>query len=388
MSMQSRTKKLTLLLLCGLALAGLASCSGGGESGGGSSGGGPVMRIYPPMTVGSIPGQTVAVGGTRTLDVGRYFRDANGDRLTYRIASGNASVATVTVSGSVVTIRGVRAGTATVHVTARDPGGLSANQDFSVRVSSSGFDNFPSIVLPRSQPQETGTDLDGIEVAGVGSTRNLIVRNTRGSAYTLTAGTWYEPKDGAAQRMIITRTTFIPSGRVVQVPAACMQRGKAIPANGLRFFSQFKTIRAGVQSCQRNCLSRDLSSVQSCVWGCESSNSPPAPPSPPVVVWQVDDRCNDRYLVRYRFLEFNNSRQITGSWPGSGSRYSTQGFRSPQTRRLTGCTPGRSVCIGADFGSYYFGVGDDGSRSCSDCCVRCSTSSGGRVSYNFGCPRN
>ena len=46
MSMQSRTKKSTLVLLCCLALAGLASCSGGGGSGG-SGGNRPVMQIDP-----------------------------------------------------------------------------------------------------------------------------------------------------------------------------------------------------------------------------------------------------------------------------------------------------------------------------------------------------
>lgn len=161
MSMQSRTKKSTLALLCCLALAGLASCSGGG--GGGGSGGGPMMQIY---RVGSIPGQTVAVGRTATLDVGRYFRDANSDKLTYHVASGDTSVATVTVSGSVVSIRGLAAGTATVRVTARVSGKSSANQDFDVRVEA---------VARNRAPETVGSIPD--QTVAVGGTRTWNARD-------------------------------------------------------------------------------------------------------------------------------------------------------------------------------------------------------------------
>ena len=240
---------------------------------------------------------------------------------------------------------------------------------------------FPRPVPPRSQPQEVGTDLIGIEVAGAGTTSELIVSNNRGSAYTLHAGTWYEPKDGGAQRMIITRTTLIPSGRFVRVPAACMQMNKNPPANGLRFFSQFKTIRAGVQACQRNCLSRDLDSVQSCVWGCESSSQRS------VVVFLVEDACNDRYRVDYRFFEKDGTR-TTGIWPSRERIYYTPGFgRVGNTHRLS-CTPGRKVCYGAELGITYWGVGIDGDRGCTTgCCVRCPTSDEVRRTVRFSCPR-
>ena len=149
MSMQSRTKKSTLALLCCLALAGLASCSGGG--GGGGRDPDPRMEIYPPMTRVAIPDQTVTVGGTETLDMGRYFTDRNGDPLTYSAASRDASVATATVSGSVVTIRGLAAGAATMRVTARDPGGLTAQQDFEVQVQAA---------IPRDTPPNLAEAID------------------------------------------------------------------------------------------------------------------------------------------------------------------------------------------------------------------------------------
>lgn len=132
--MQSSTNKLTLVLLCCLAFAGFA---GLGFCDGGYVGKRPMMQIQPPMAPvaqGAIPGQRLDEGATETLDVEPYFTDPDSESLTYSVASGNASAATVTVSGSVVTIRGIAAGTAEVRVTATDPGGLSADQDFTVRV--------------------------------------------------------------------------------------------------------------------------------------------------------------------------------------------------------------------------------------------------------------
>ena len=135
--MQSRTNKLVLVLLCCLAFAGFAGL-GLCEGGGGGSGKRPMMQIRPPMAPvaqGAIPDQTLIEGATETLDVEPYFTDPDDDSLTYSVdVPSGASAATVTVSGSMVTIRGVAAGTARVRVTAADPGGLTAEQDFDVRV--------------------------------------------------------------------------------------------------------------------------------------------------------------------------------------------------------------------------------------------------------------
>lgn len=137
--MQSRTNNLTLVLLCCLAFAGFAGL-GLCEGGGGGSSRRPTMQIQPPaasppVAQGAIPDQTVSEGATETLDVEPYFTDPDDDSLTYSVAvPSGASAATVTVSGSVVTIRGLAAGTARVRVTASDPGGLTAYQDFDVRV--------------------------------------------------------------------------------------------------------------------------------------------------------------------------------------------------------------------------------------------------------------
>ena len=88
-----------------------------------------------PRTVGSISAKTLQPGDSTTVDASDYFRDPDGDALTYTASSSSASVATASVSGNTVTVRAVADGSATIRVTARDPGGLTAEQAFSVTVA-------------------------------------------------------------------------------------------------------------------------------------------------------------------------------------------------------------------------------------------------------------
>ena len=87
-----------------------------------------------------------------TVDVLKNFSDADNDTLAYTAVSANTGVATVTVSGSKVTITRVAAGETTVAVTASD-GSSTATQLIDVRVYSlSEFPmtqgTFTSIMLP------------------------------------------------------------------------------------------------------------------------------------------------------------------------------------------------------------------------------------------------
>ena len=89
-----------------------------------------------PRAVGSIPDQTLTEdGSTTTVNVSPRFSDPDGDTLSYRATSSRTSVVRVSVSGSRVTLTPGDAGTATVTVTATDPGGLSATQRFTVTVN-------------------------------------------------------------------------------------------------------------------------------------------------------------------------------------------------------------------------------------------------------------
>lgn len=87
-----------------------------------------------PVAVGRIPGRSVEPQQAVTVDVSPFFDDPDGAVLSYSAASSNRGVATAAVAGATVTLTGVSVGTASITVTATDPGGLTAQQRFSVTV--------------------------------------------------------------------------------------------------------------------------------------------------------------------------------------------------------------------------------------------------------------
>ena len=104
------------------------------------------QRNRAPRPAGTIPDQTAKEDGTTSVDVSPYFTDADGDALTYGATSSSMSTATVSVSGSTGSIAGESQGTATITVTAEDPGGLTATARFDV-----------SVQEPSRAPQPVGT---------------------------------------------------------------------------------------------------------------------------------------------------------------------------------------------------------------------------------------
>jgi len=87
-----------------------------------------------PSVANAIPDQLMTEGDTVTLDLSSYFTDADGDAPTYEATTSDASVLAAAVSGSRLTLVAVTPGTATVTVTATDPDGLEAKQDFDASV--------------------------------------------------------------------------------------------------------------------------------------------------------------------------------------------------------------------------------------------------------------
>ena len=73
------------------------------------------------------------VGESATLDLSPYFRDPDGDALTYAAAASSAAVS-VTVTGETVRVTALARGVVTVTVTATDGAGLIAQQRFLVTV--------------------------------------------------------------------------------------------------------------------------------------------------------------------------------------------------------------------------------------------------------------
>ncbi len=76
--------------------------------------------------------------------VSGYLSDPDGDSLSYEAESSDTAVVTVSMSGDKVRVAGVAEGSATVTVTASDPGGLSVAQSFPVKV---GPDRQPVISI-------------------------------------------------------------------------------------------------------------------------------------------------------------------------------------------------------------------------------------------------
>ncbi len=98
----------------------------------------------PPEPVGTLPPVTIGVNqATVTVDVSGAFRDPDGDVLTYRAWSSSPGVASVSATGSVVTVTPVSEGTSAVTVTATDTDGsnTSATQTFAVTVLESFSDH-------------------------------------------------------------------------------------------------------------------------------------------------------------------------------------------------------------------------------------------------------
>ena len=100
--------------------------------------GGGVDANRPPAAAETLPDQVLPLPGALDVDVSRAFTDPDGDRLTYTVSSSATGVATARAAAARVTLTAVSAGSATIRVTATDPGGLRAAQSFTVTVLPAG----------------------------------------------------------------------------------------------------------------------------------------------------------------------------------------------------------------------------------------------------------
>lgn len=88
----------------------------------------------PPAAARAIPAQSLKPWDTITLNAAHFFSDPDGQRLTFLTASSDTTVVSASAMDSTLTIYAEGPGAATVSVTARDPGGLAANQIVDVTV--------------------------------------------------------------------------------------------------------------------------------------------------------------------------------------------------------------------------------------------------------------
>ena len=168
-----------------------------------------------PQTVSYIDVGPLYVGGSSaTVNASSYFTDPDGDTLRYSVNSPTPSVATVSISGSTVTITPVKVGTTgKIIVTARDPGGLTATQDFNVTVQ----DPPP----PNRAPEAEGTI-------------SSVTLQEGGSSATVNASSYFSDPDGDTLRYSVNSpnpsivTTSISGSTVTITPVAAGTTGKII----------------------------------------------------------------------------------------------------------------------------------------------------------------
>ena len=169
-----------------------------------------------PQPVGSIPAITLPVGGSQTVDASVYFRDPDGDALTYRVSSSIPGVAAAGISGSNVTVAGVALGRATLTFTASDPAGLTATQSVTVTVRNTNrapqpVGAIPSISLSVGGSQTVDAsayfrDPDGDALA------YRVSSNIPSVAAASISGSIMTVAGGAAGRATLTLTAADPAG--------------------------------------------------------------------------------------------------------------------------------------------------------------------------------
>ena len=111
-----------------------------------------VRSTAAPEVAQRLAPQTLLAGETsEPLDLTPYFRDPDGDPLTYAAVSYDTSVAVAEVAegGSQLTLRAVAAGEAGVIVTARDPDGAEVSQPLTVTVRTNAA---PEAAQPLPRP--------------------------------------------------------------------------------------------------------------------------------------------------------------------------------------------------------------------------------------------
>ena len=135
----------------------------------------------PPTTVGTIPDQTLTVGGTAaTVDVSGYFSDPDGDTLIYAAELlNNSAIATVSISSATVTITPATVGEASIVVIATDTRGANATQKFTITVNPANAAPRPVGTIP-GQKVKLGATALTIEVDGY-------FQDTDGDVLTFTA---------------------------------------------------------------------------------------------------------------------------------------------------------------------------------------------------------
>ena len=311
------------------------------------------VRVTPPpnrapvVRVGFPDVDDLKQGGTSTYrSISGNFSDPDGDRLSFSAQTSSPSHATAMISGDDLIITGVQAfttGAVTITVTARDPSGLSVSTRFSVRVTGS---------RNRAPVVRVGfPDVDDLKQGGTSTYRNI-------------SGNFSDP-DG--DRLSFSAQTSSPSH------ATAMISGDDLIITGVQAFTT-GAVTITVTARDPSGLSVSTSFRVRVTW------------SPPKIIFETDDRCNDGRDVEMRFSYFSGSRFI--NWASS-----LRIARGANTVTEVNCNYSNvdRVCYGAQIKgtNWYWGHGTDGTqRPRSNNCWSCPSSGETRIQLDFYCPSN
>jgi hypothetical protein len=151
----------------------------------------------PPEAVGTLANLSLRPDeGPRTLNLSGAFSDPDGDALSLSASSSDEPVATVEAMALTVIVTPVAGGTTTVTVTATDPGGMTATQEFEVTVANrppEALSTLPMLQLQVDEPHSvdvsgvfTDPDDDFLTITAASSNTAVATVEVRTSAVLVT----------------------------------------------------------------------------------------------------------------------------------------------------------------------------------------------------------
>ena len=317
-----------------------------------------------PVVRGGIADVTsMTVGRTSTIDVASRFSDPDGDRLTYNASSSATAFVRASVSGSTLTLTALQAfssGVVTITVTARDPGGRTAEVSFVIRSVTGGV---------------TGGNRDPVVRGGIADVTSMTVGRTS----TIDVASRFSDPDG-------DRLTYNASSSATAFVRASVS-GSTLTLTALQAFSS-GVVTITVTARDPGGRTAEVSFVIRSVTGGNR----------PTIVFTIEDGCNDGSVKQYRLFQYDrwhNRNTVAGDrpssyWPSSTSAYLTQGLGRAREHRLN-CTSGKGVCYGGNSvnnpSAGDWGAGIDGTKECLGCCARCPTSGTVTAGNRLTCSR-
>lgn len=180
-------------------------------------------------TWNAIPTQTVRKNTTANVNLNSYVWDAEGNALTYSASSSNTAIATVSISGGTLTVRGMAIGMATITVTANDGNGGVTSTTFTVTVANTVpiGTTIPNQTTKKSSTVDVNlanyfSDADNDTLTYTASSANTTVATISVSGNTLTitgvsigtaliSVTASDSKATASQSFTLTVTNSVPT---------------------------------------------------------------------------------------------------------------------------------------------------------------------------------